>query len=122
VEVPLTAISPCFHIAAESRAFAKANLRETLVPESLRSAVIAEAVKVLPIVRRFPRRLDRIASALESGRLSTGVRPFADARDRRVVTRLVHQSLMTILAAAAGVVAAILLGIDGGPQVTEGLG
>ncbi len=122
VEGTLPAISPGFDIVAESRAFAKANLRETLVPESLRSAVIAEAVKVLPIVRRLPRRLDRIASALESGRLSTGVRPFADARDRRVVTRLVHQSLMTILAAAAGVVAAILLGIDGGPQVTEGLG
>ncbi len=76
---------------------------------------------MLPIVRRLPRRLDRITSALETGRLSTGVRPFADARDRRVVTRLVHQTLMTILAAAAGVVAAILLGIEGGPQVTGGL-
>jgi ubiquinone biosynthesis protein len=122
VEGTLTALSPGFDIVAESRAFAKANLSEALVPGSLRSAAIAEAVKLLPLVRRIPRRLDRITSALESGRLSTGVRPFADARDRRVVTRLVHQTLLTILAAAAGVVAAILLGIEGGPQVADGLG
>ena len=96
-------------------------MHEALMPESLRSAVITEAVKLLPLVRRLPRRLDRITAALEHGRLSTGVRPFADERDRRVVTRLVHQTLLTILAAAAGIVAAILLGIDGGPQVAAGL-
>src|SRR5918996_286935 len=122
VEGTLTALSPGFDIVAESRAFAKANLSEALVQGSLRAAAIAEAVKLLPPVRRLPPRLGRITSALESGRLSAGVRPFADARDRRVVTRLVHQTLLTILAAAAGVVAAILLGIEGGPQVADGLG
>jgi hypothetical protein len=49
------------------------------------------------------------------------VRPFADDRDRRVVTGLVHRTLLTILAAAIGIVAAILLGTDGGPQMAPGL-
>lgn len=121
IEGTLTTLSPGFDIVAESRAFARSHMRRALVPESLGTAVMAEAVKLLPLVRRLPRRLDRITSALEHGRLSTGVRPFADARDRRVITRLVHQSLLTILAAATGIVGAILLGIDGGPQVAPGL-
>jgi ubiquinone biosynthesis protein len=53
--------------------------------------------------------------------LSAGVRPFADDRDRQVVTRLVHQSLLTVLAAATGIIAAILLGTGGGPQVAADL-
>jgi ubiquinone biosynthesis protein len=121
IEGTLTTLSPGFDIVAESRAFARAHVREALVPESLGTAVMTEAVKLLPLVRRIPRRLDRITSALEHGRLSTGVRPFADERDRRVVTGLVHQTLLTILAAATGIVAAILLGTDGGPQVAPGL-
>lgn len=121
VEGTLTSLSSGFDIVAEARAFARAHVQDTLVPESLRTAVLSEAVALLPLVRRIPRRLDRITRALEHGRLSTGVRPFADERDRRVVTRLVHQTLLTILAAAAGIVAAILLGTDGGPQVAPGL-
>jgi hypothetical protein len=121
VEGTLTTLSPGFDIVAESRAFARAHVRDALVPESMATAVMTEAIKLLPLVRRIPRRLDRITSALEHGRLSTGVRPFADDRDRRVVTGLVHQTLLTILAAATGIVAAILLGTDGGPQVAPGL-
>jgi ubiquinone biosynthesis protein len=102
-------------------AFAAAHLHETMLPESLRATVLAELVRLLPPARRLPRRLDRITSALEHGRLSTGVRPFADDRDRQVVTRLVHQSLLTVLAAATGVTAAILLGTGGGPQVAPEL-
>jgi ubiquinone biosynthesis protein len=121
VEGTLTTLSPGFDIVAESRAFARAHLHEAFVPSSLHTAVVTEAIKLLPLVRRIPRRLDRISSALEHSRLSAGVRPFADDRDRRIVTRLVHQTLLTILAASAGIVAAILLGTGGGPQVAPGL-
>ncbi|HEX6336004.1 MAG TPA: AarF/UbiB family protein [Jiangellaceae bacterium] len=86
IEGTLTTLAPGFDIVAESRAFARAHAHQALVPDSLRAAVMTEAIKLLPLVRRLPRRLDRITSALEHGRLSTGVRPFADDRDRRVVT------------------------------------
>jgi len=45
------------------------------------------------------------------------VRLFADERDRRVVTGLTHQFLLTILGAASGIVAALLLGAAGGPEI-----
>jgi ubiquinone biosynthesis protein len=49
------------------------------------------------------------------------VRLLADERDRRVITGLVHRSLLTLLGAVTGLVAALLLGTRGGPQVTPAL-
>jgi ubiquinone biosynthesis protein len=46
------------------------------------------------------------------------VRLFADERDRRVVTGLTHQFLLTFLGVASGIVAALLLGAPGGPKIT----
>jgi ubiquinone biosynthesis protein len=46
------------------------------------------------------------------------VRLFADARDRRRVTGLLQQVLLTGLGAAAALTAVLLLGTPGGPQVT----
>ena len=43
-------------------------------------------VALLPMLRRLPRRVDRIAAAVEGGRLSVNVRVLADERDRRVIT------------------------------------
>ena len=40
------------------------------------------AATLLPMLRRLPRRLDRIAGAVEQGRLGVEVRLFADERDR----------------------------------------
>ncbi|MDR2998185.1 MAG: AarF/ABC1/UbiB kinase family protein [Microbacterium sp.] len=122
VEGTLTALEPSFDLIGEARAFAKRNIRDALAPASLGAGFVTEVVTILPLVRRLSRRLDRITGVLERGQFSAGVRGLADQEDRRIVTRLVHQSLQTVLAAAGGVSAALLLGIDGGPQVTGGLG
>jgi ubiquinone biosynthesis protein len=71
------------------------------------------------VLRRMPRRVDRISGALEQGRLGLNVRLFADERDRRVVTGLTNQVLLTFLGAVTGVIAALLLGISGGPRITS---
>ena len=49
---------------------------------------------------------------------SVHVRLFADERDRAHVTGLLHQVLLTLLAATAGIMAVLLLGTGGGPRVT----
>jgi hypothetical protein len=72
----------------------------------------------LPMLRRLPRRVDRIAGALEAGRLSVSVRLLADPADRRYLTGLLHQVILAILAATSGVMA-VLLGLHGGPSVTR---
>jgi ubiquinone biosynthesis protein len=73
---------------------------------------------VLPVLRRLPRRADRIAAAVEHGRLNVNVRLFADGQDRRLVSDLLNRVLLTVLGATAGVMAVLLLGTQDSPQVT----
>ena len=102
---------------AESRAFAAAQLNGQLRPTSLRQSASDELPTLLPMLRRLPRRFDRITNALEHGRLGVGVRLFADPRDRRFLTTLIHQILLAFLGAATGVMAVLLLGSTGGPRL-----
>ncbi|MEJ2857728.1 MULTISPECIES: ABC1 kinase family protein [unclassified Saccharothrix] len=117
VEGTLGALSPGFNIVVESRAFADKQFSERLTPESLRTTVSAELASMLPLLKRLPRRAERISSALEQGRLGLNMRLFADDRDRQFVTSLLHQVMLTVLGATAGLMAVLLLGVDGGPQV-----
>jgi ubiquinone biosynthesis protein len=119
VEGTIARISPGFDLVAASRQFAAAHITDRLAPDALRRTATEELATLLPMLRRLPRRIDRIAAAAESGRLGLNVRLFADERDRRHVTALLQQVLLTVLGASAGLMAVLLLGTPGGPQVTE---
>jgi ubiquinone biosynthesis protein len=118
LEATLGRLAPGFDIVAESRTFAAAQLSDQLQPTSLRQAANDELPTLLPMLRRLPRRVDRITSALEHGRLGLGVRLFADSRDRRFLTTLVHQILLAFLGATTGIMAVLLLGSTGGPKLS----
>jgi ubiquinone biosynthesis protein len=118
-EGTLAYLSPGFDFVVEARTLAAGFLTEQLQPESLRRAAADELIALVPILRRLPRRVERIASAMEHGRVSVTVRLFADERDRRVVTALLHQVLLAFLAATVGIMAVLLVGTDGGPMVTD---
>jgi hypothetical protein len=66
-----------------------------------------------------PGSVDRIAGALEQGRLTMNVRLLSDERDRRVVTTMLHQTLLAVFGAAVGLMSVLLLGSHGGPRVTS---
>jgi ubiquinone biosynthesis protein len=117
-EGTLTQLAPGFDLVAEARRFAAAQLAEQWRSASPRQLAADELVTLLPMLRRMPRRLDRIAGAVESGRLTVNVRLFADERDRAYATGLVQQLLLTVLGATAGLMAVLLLGTAGGPVVT----
>jgi ubiquinone biosynthesis protein len=119
LEGTLAQLAPGFDLVAEARAFAAGQgPGQAVDPATARKLVNDELTTLLPMLRRLPRRLERIASAAEHGRLSVQVRLFADQRDRRHLTGLLHQVLLTILAATAGIMAVLLLGTAGGPAVT----
>ena len=119
MEGTLTLLAPGFDIVAEARRFAAEQLAGQFSPDSLRRTAMDELTSLLPMLRRLPRRIDRIAGALEAGRLSVNVRHLADASDRRFVTGLLQQVLLTFLAAAAGIMAVMMIGLHGGPSVTR---
>jgi ubiquinone biosynthesis protein len=122
LEGTLGVLSPGFNIVVESRSFAAEQISERLSPESVQRTFTEELQAVLPMLRRLPRRIDRITGAVEQGRLSMSMRLFADERDRSFLTGLLHQVMLTALGATAGVMAVLLLGSPGGPQVVQDIG
>ncbi|NUW39270.1 ABC1 kinase family protein [Nonomuraea rhodomycinica] len=121
LEGTLQRLAPGFDLVGEARAFAGRHLSERLDAGAVKETVVQEVATLLPMLRRLPRRIERIASAAEHGRLGVNVRLLADDRDRRFLTGLLHQVLLTVLGATAGLMAAILLGLDGGPRVTPAI-
>lgn len=137
LEGGLTLLAPDFDIVAEAERFgataftgasaaalgeageAIALLRDPVAllrdPMALKALVANEAVTLLPMLRRLPRRVDRIIAATEGGRLSVNVRLFADERDRKLIGNWLQQVVTTVLAATAGLMAVVLLTIKGGP-------
>ncbi|WP_250038238.1 ABC1 kinase family protein [Paractinoplanes maris] len=121
LEGTLALVHPSFDLVGQARASAGRRIADTLTPGNLRDALEQELSTILPMLRGLPRRIDRIGDAVEHGRLRFNVRLFADDQDRRLVTGLLHQALLTVIGATAGLMATFLLGTDGGPQVSNGV-
>ena len=121
MEGTLSQLAPGFDIITETRRFAAAYLTGQLRPGTLREAATSELTTSLPILRRLPRRIDRISAALEAGRLGLNVRLLADDRDRQYVTGLVHRILLAFLAATSGIMAVLMLGLHNGPHMTSSI-
>ncbi|MGW0519676.1 ABC1 kinase family protein [Crossiella sp. NPDC003009] len=121
MEGTLAALAPGFNIVAEARSFAGDKVSAALHPSSLKEAASQELLALIPVLRRLPRRLERITGALERGRLGVNVRLFADERDRRVLRGFLNQVLLTVLTATTGVMAVLLLGTTAGPMVADGI-
>ena len=118
MEGTLTQLAPGFDIVDEARRFGGEQLAAQLSPEAIRKTATDELAALVPLLRRLPRRIDRIGGALEDGRLTLNVRLLADPADRRYLTGLVHQVLVTFLAAASGIMAVLMIGLHGGPALT----
>jgi ubiquinone biosynthesis protein len=119
MEGTLTQLAPRFDIVAEARRFGGKQLAAQLSPEAIRNTAADELAALTPMLRRLPRRIDRISGALEDGRLTVSVRLLADPFDRRYLTGLLHRVLLAFLAAAAGIMAVLMIGIHGGPALSK---
>lgn len=121
LEGTLRRLSPTFDILSEASAYASERVTQGFNPTAMFTTLSDEVTALLPIVRRIPRQIDRLTGALADGRLSVNVRLFADRRDRELINGLVNLIAATVLAAAFGIIAAMLLISDGGPQITPEL-
>jgi ubiquinone biosynthesis protein len=119
MEGTLTELAPDFDTVAEARRFGRQQLSAQLSIDAIKDTAAADLASLVPVLRRLPRRVDRISGALEDGRLSVSVRLLADPSDRRYLTGLVHRVLLAFLAAAAGIMAVLMIGLHGGPALTR---
>jgi ubiquinone biosynthesis protein len=77
-------------------------------------------VRDLPVLRKLPRRLDRIAASLEHGSLTASTRVLANESDRRFVRALVGRAVLAFLGATLGIMSVMLIGTHGGPTFFPG--
>lgn len=121
MEGTLSHVAPGFNIMEEARAFAERSMRDVVRPTNLRQMLTEELSTLLPMLQRLPRRIDRITAALEEGRLNVNVSPLSGNEDQRVVRSLMQELLLSVLAAASGVMAVMLIGQDTGPKVVPNM-
>jgi ubiquinone biosynthesis protein len=84
LEGTLRLIDPTFNVIDEARQYAQARKLGLPRPEQLREDTLNDLLELLPMLRKIPRRLDRISGALERGELSLRIRPFAHERDAQL--------------------------------------
>jgi len=85
MEGTLTLVEPGFDLVVEARQYAAAHVTGQLSPRAVQKAAAEELMALLPLLRRLPRRADRITGAMEQGRFGVNVRLFADERDHPAV-------------------------------------
>jgi len=73
------------------------------------------------MLRKLPRRVDRITAALADGRFTTSLRLFSDPRDISVITTLVNRAVLGLLGSALGVISVIMLLARGSPGISPGI-
>lgn len=117
LEGTLALLAPGFQLVDEARAQAAEWMYEAFATR----APAEELVDLVPVLRRLPRRVDRIAAALESGQFRVGVSLFGAEGDARVISRLVDRAVLALLAVGAGVISVLLLESRTGPALTSTL-
>jgi ubiquinone biosynthesis protein len=115
----LERLSPGYPVIDAAQAVASDRLTTVFEPDNLTDLTRKELVRLAPILQRAPRHLDRIASQLGRGELTTRVSLFSTPADVRTVTALVNRFVLAFLGAAVGMVSALLLRSDGGVLLFE---
>ncbi len=122
LEGSLRLLDPSFNLVVSARRHGEAFFADSMSPSSIREQVEAELVGLVPVIRRIPRRLDKITADLEKGRLAVNVRVLNDPADRGFLLGLTHQLVVALLASAITVAAIVLLTAQGGPMLTATIG
>jgi ubiquinone biosynthesis protein len=91
-----------------------------MTPASVGEFVQQEWAQLGPLMRRAPRHLDRIATLLEHGGLTTRIRLFADMEDVGVAERLLNRVVLAALSLGVGLLSVLLLGTEAGPVLAGG--
>jgi ubiquinone biosynthesis protein len=115
LEGTLTTLSPGYPVIDRAEAIAGEWVRARLAPSTLEEFAREELIRMSPLLRRLPRRLDRMANQIERGNLRARVSLFSDPHDERVVTKLVNRTVLALAGGIVGIIGAMLIGIKGGP-------
>ncbi len=122
LEGTLRVIEPSLELIPRARDQGQAIFRESQSLSSVREAIDNELISLIPLIRRLPRRLNKITEDLELGRTTLNLRVLGDRRDRAFLVSVTQQIVVAILAAAATLAAVMLLVAPGSPLLAPTIG
>ncbi len=121
LEGTLNTLVPGYKVVEAAERMGKNLATDVFLSGSIKEVTREELLKLVPLLRRAPRHLDRIATLIEQGEIRGRVSLFADYEDVKIVRGLVNRVVLGLTACALGVASAILLGTDGGPLISPTL-
>jgi ubiquinone biosynthesis protein len=114
----LTTLAPGYNTIESAERVAQEWMKARMTPETFESAARDELLRLVPMLRRLPRQVDRTFATAQRDGLRLRVSLFSGDRDERVITRLVNRIVLAFSGGAVGLVSVILIGTDGGPTFT----
>ena len=111
----LEQLSPAYPLIDQVAELGGAELTDRTSPSSMQELLQSEWAQLSPLLRRAPRHLDRIATLLQHGELTTRTRWLADAGDVAVLERLLNRAVLTVIALGLGFIAVLMISTDAGP-------
>ena len=114
----LEQLSPGYPLMDVIAGIGGAEFRNRMLPGSVSELVQQEWAQLGPLLSRAPRHMDRIATLIEHGRLTTRLRLFTDPEEIGVMERLLNRVVLALLSIGVGLVSVLLLGTAGGPALT----
>lgn len=117
----LEALCPHYPVIDAAQDLAGDLIIDRVTPQNFAEAVQQEIIASAPLLQRIPRQLDRITTQLQRGDLRLQTHLHADPNDTRLISRLVGQIVLVLVAATTGGLGIGLLTLAGGPMVTSGL-
>jgi ubiquinone biosynthesis protein len=121
LEGTLKTLDPGFELVHEVKVLSTGIGRNIFGPGAFRGALGTDVLKLGPILRTLPKRIDRIAASMERDELGINVRLLADERDVRLLTRLIDRVILTAISAAIALTSAVLITVSGGATVSKGV-
>jgi ubiquinone biosynthesis protein len=121
LEGTLRVVDPDFAMVDEARSMADKVGRRVFGPGAFGRTAGEDLLRLAPLLRRIPGRLDRITAAMERNEWGYNVRLLAHEDDLRLAQRVFARATVAFLSAAIGLVSALLIGVDDGILVASGV-
>lgn len=117
LEGTLMLLSPEADLVAAARRRGREVLRDQLSPEGVKAELTDQLVTLLPMAQRLPRRISALVEDLHAGTFTITVRTLQDPRERRFLTALVHQIVVSLLSATTAISGILLVLARQGPEM-----
>ena len=111
----LTTLAPGYNTIAAAERVAKDWMRAGITPDTIEAVAREELIRLVPMLRRLPRQIDRLFSTAQRDGLRLRVSLFSSDRDERILTRWVNRIVLAFAGGAVGLIWVLLIGIHGGP-------